>query len=408
MTATSPSLSYRLLSLPLFLFWIFHAFWLALKNKRLDYLLQRIGLQAPGPVGCIWIHASSVGEVELIKPVVDHYQQQHPLLVTVFTPTGYQHARKILPPTIAIRVLPIDFLPLSWLFIRRNRIKLALVAETELWPETLYQAARCSIPLLQINARLSDKSLNPSPWIKKILQQTLANFQLHITRTRADLERLQSMQVDQGKIRVIGNLKYAGLDAEQLYPDLIGRPYILFASTHKPEEELFAAMRSALTGEILFVIAPRHPQRANEIVKALGSLDLQLAQRSKGEQITADTQIYLADTLGELKALFSHAKLIVMGGSFAPVGGHNIIEPATQGKMIITGPSDDNIKADIELLQEGQAIIQVADIEQLQQQIIDCLDHPQKIADYSAHAQQLMQQQSHILEQYINAIDGYL
>ena len=137
-------------------------------------------------------------------------------------------------------------------------------------------------------------------------------------------------------------------------------------------------------------------------------MNLEIAQRSKGEPISEHTQIYLADTLGELKALFSHAKLIIMGGSFAPVGGHNIIEPATLGKMIITGPSDDNIRADIELLKEGQAIIQVTDIEQLKMKITDCLQEPKKIVQYSANAKKLMQQQTHVLQDYIETINPYL
>ena len=408
MTATSPSLSYRLLSLPLFLLWLFHAIWLALKNQQFDYFLQRLGWQKAGPARAVWLHASSVGEVELIKPLVDYYQQSHPVMVTVFTPTGYQHARKILPGKIAIRVLPIDFFPLSWLFIRHNNIKLALVAETELWPETLFQVTDSSIPLIQIHARLSDKSLNTPAWIRTILQRCLANFQLHITRTQADLERLKSMRVSENKIKVVGNLKYAGLQADKAYPDLIGRPYILFASTHKPEESLFASLLDSLPMDELCVIAPRHPQRATEIINSLKPFNLAISQRSKAEEIKAHTQLYLADTLGELKALFSHAKLIIMGGSFAPVGGHNIIEPAALGKMIITGPSDDNIRPDVELLEEGDAIIQVADTEQLKTQIIDCLQQPEKIARYSANAKRLMEQQSHVLQDYIDTINAYL
>ncbi len=409
MPATRPALSYRLLSFLLLIIWVIHAAWMALKNKQIDFLWQRLGVfPASQNKADIWIHASSVGEIELIKPLVEQLQKGQSILVTTFTITGYQHALRIMPDTVSVRAIPIDLLPISFHFIQYFNFKLALIAETELWPETLYQTKKKGIPLIQINARLSDKSLRTSGWSRALLKNTLLYFDEYLTRTGQDVEKLLSMGIDKTKISITGNLKYAHSPSNSQYEQVVSQPYILFASTHFPEEKLFAELISQINAHPLFVIVPRHPQRAKQIVSDLKSLGLNLKQRSLNETITEQTQVYLADTLGELKALMVHAELVIMGGSFDSTGGHNVLEPARLGKAIITGPSDDNIQQDIELLAKHDAIVQLDGADQLTNKINELLDNPVVLENLSRNAAQVMHTQSHILDDYLTVINRYL
>jgi len=403
-----PGPLYRLLSLGLFFVWLGHALWHAIQQRQPDYLWQRLGISPGIKSKTLWLHASSVGEVALLKPLVQSLAAQHPLLLTTFTATGYQHARRIMPPQVLVRVLPIDIYPLSRLFAWRHRFTLGLITETELWPETLYQVQQRGVKLVQINARLSPKSVNASSAIKRILRRTLSYFDKHLARTDQDAQYLTQLGADPARIVVGGNLKYASPPTLDAHDNLIGRPYLLCASTHAGEERLLAETLLAIDHELLIVIAPRHPQRAGEIRKTLERLDPQLRQRSRHEMISGATRVYLADTLGEMKALMAHAELVIMGGSFDSTGGHNVLEPAQLGKAIITGPSDFNIAPDIRLLDEHDAIIQLAGASGLQSTVADLLKDDSARQTLGHNALLCMQQQAHVFEFYRQAINAYL
>lgn len=394
---------YRFISLILLPFWIAHASWLSLRYRTLDYLIQRLGFGQSNCSEHIWVHASSVGEVALVKPLIEALSESNNVQLTTFTITGYLYAKQQLPQ-LRITVLPIDFWPISHHFLRcANRVT-GLIAETELWPETLYQAHQAGVKLLQINARLSSKTTDSPAFMLPILKTTLSYFDQHLTRTESDNNNFLRMAVAEEKLCVAGNLKYAAAKQNNEQPKLVNHPYLLFASTHNPEEKLFAQMKKEMDSDYLWVIAPRHPRRAEEILQSLKPLKLSIARRSIGDKITEATDIYLADTLGELKALMAHATLVVMGGSFNKVGGHNLLEPASLGKAVLTGPSDDNIHNDIAYLKSHNAIIQVQDIAELKQEIQLLLDQPQQINKLAQAAQSAVQQQSAILQRYLELI----
>ncbi len=406
-----PHLRYRLLSLLLLPLWVIHALWLTLRHREAGYFWQRLGVQTPFRGGrrqdCIWVHAASVGEVRLIQPLVERLREDHPVLVTTFTATGYRTARQLLPQSVLVRVLPIDFLPLSRRFFRRHRCRLGLIAETELWPETLYQARRAGTRLLQINARLTDKSLRVSPVWKPVLARSLSLFDAHLARGEDDRCRLLALGASPQHIRVCGNLKYAAQPDQAPATAPLDRPYILFASTHDPEETEFAHLMDRLGWPRLTVIAPRHPERGDSIRRALKALGCRVTQRGRGETATPDTRIYLADTLGEMPRWMSHAELVVMGGSFAPVGGHNLLEPARLGRPVITGPSDHNIREDIERLSESGGLVQVEGLQQLGEAISHWLEHPEDARKAGEQARRTVADGAHILEDYLQAIDAY-
>ncbi|NNE63920.1 MAG: hypothetical protein HKN34_07555 [Gammaproteobacteria bacterium] len=351
----------------------------------------------------IWIHASSVGEVSAVIPLVRALiDAGESIFFTAFTASGLQTIHNNFGERIQSTVIPVDFLPCCRAFIRHHRFKLCLLMETELWPELLYQAAKHKIPVIQINARLSQKSTDAPIFVRYLLRRALANIQYHLARNELDKQKLIGLGALDDKIKVIGNLK-SGIDADQNYANLINRNYLLLASTHEGEETLFLDHRKSLN--TLIVIAPRHPKRSEAIQKYLSAKSINHAVRSNDEAITADTEVYLADTLGELKALMAHAELVIMGGSFDQTGGHNLIEPASLGCAIITGPSDINIVNDIRLL--GDGVIQVEDIRECWDQIKYLLDNPAEAQNLGAKARKIILDQDDILGAYLREIKQF-
>lgn len=409
MRPQSPGISYRLLSLILLPLWIFHAILHGNKNKvRLYYRLRCFGKQSQNRQRRVWVHASSVGEVESISPLVeDLLGQGEIILFTSFTATGFTTIQNNFANRVEASVIPIDFIVPCWRFFRQQPIKFCLLMETELWPELLYQASRKRIPIIQINARLSDKSLKAPLFIRSQLRRTLDYLTLHLTRSESDKANLIALGALPENIKIIGNLKARPVDTIKT-DRLIDRPYLLLASSHANEELEFLQKRPAAYQSNLIVIAPRHPKRTDDIQQQLSRLGIKYSVRSLSQPITEDTEVYLADTLGELKQFMAHAQVVVMGGSFDQTGGHNLIEPANLGCAIITGPSDSNISQDIELLGQEQGVLQVDDMARCWDKVDDLIRHPAIASALRHNAKEAVLQQSNIGKAYLTEITPYL
>ena len=407
MSYTSPGPGYRLLSVLLLPIWLLQALWHGKAQGLKCYFRLRFrGEEARAKTAQTWVHASSVGEIEAVTPLVrELIDSGESILLTSFTATGYKSIKRNFNDSVEASIIPVDFVWTCKRFLRRHRLKLCLLMETELWPEMLYQSARRGIPIVQINARLSRKSLQAPTFVRSLLRRSISYISLHLTRNDTDRSRLIQLGADPLKIRIIGNLK-SSTDLLTSYPNLIEREYLLIASSHEGEEIMLLSQPAALNGKLLIVIAPRHPARGRTIQQQLSQLGLNHATRSQSQPIDAQTQVYLADTLGELKALMAHARIVIMGGSFDNTGGHNLIEPAALARAIITGPSDDNIREDIKLL--GDAIIQVPDVEACWQSVEDLLSNPEQATALGLQAREAVAKQSHILDNYLAEIKPYL
>ena len=405
----SPGISYRLLSLLLLPLWIFHAILHGHKNKvRGYYHLRCFGKREQNRPQQVWVHASSVGEVESISPLVeDLLDQGEIILFTSFTGTGFTTIQNNFADRVAASIIPIDFIVPCWRFFRQQSIKCCLLMETELWPELLYQTARKRIPIIQVNARLSDKSLKAPLFIRSQLRRTLDYLTLHLTRYDSDKTSLIALGALPEKIKIIGNLKMRPDDTIKT-DRLIERPYLLLASSHPNEEFEFLQQRPEAFKQHLIVIAPRHPKRADGIRQQLDQLGIKYAVRSLSQPIINDTEVYLADTLGELKQFMAHTQVVVMGGSFDQTGGHNLIEPANLSCAIITGPSDSNIQQDIELLGRDQGVLQVDDMASCWDKVDDLIRNPAKAQALRDHAKDAVLQQSNIGKVYLAEIAPYL
>ena len=245
------------------------------------------------------------------------------------------------------------------------------VMETEIWPNLFTACNNKNIAIYIINARLSKKTTSANKWVKSLLKYSLSKVTAIYTRSENNSLAYQQLGAAENIIKTIGNLKLATAMPEkqtsQKNAVSIERDYVLLASTHQNEEQQIYNIWKKLNRSELLVIAPRHPERRASIIKQLDCDNITI--RSKKQLITDKTEVFLLDTVGELKSYFKNAKLVIMGGSFTPIGGHNILEPASYNTTVITGPYMENFKEELDLMLEKKAIVQVGSYKELG----DCL-----------------------------------
>ena len=362
----APPARYRLLSLALAPVFAGHALRRARRDGGRDYLRERYGRIAPveGPAP-VWIHCASVGEVVTAVPLLEalHAAGIGPVALSTNTPTGHATARRRLAHGVRVVYLPLDRPRPVRRFLTRLRPRAGLILETELWPWLYAACRRRDIPLALVNARLSRRTLEAPRWWRAVARFCLQRVDIVLARSDADAAGLRELGAPTERVRVIGNLKLAAAGGgEPVAPISPGRPFVLAASTHADEERRLAdAWREHGDGRHLLVIAPRHPERGAAIARELAAAGHGVARRSRDEPVDVGTDVYLADTLGELTGLMAGAELVIMGGSLIPHGGQNVLEPARAGRAIVTGPHMDNFREETRALAEAGALRQAGD-----------------------------------------------
>ncbi|HEY8554907.1 MAG TPA: 3-deoxy-D-manno-octulosonic acid transferase [Burkholderiales bacterium] len=384
--------------------------WVALRHRDARYFWQRLGVvgrAAQGEQRPVWVHAASVGEVSAVAPLVRRLAERcapRPVVITTVTPTGAAIARERLGGCAAHRFLPLDWPGAVRRFVRRVRPACLLVMETELWPNLYRACARAEVPIVLVNGRLTRRSLRENRWWRSVQAQTLGRVRAVLARTAADAETFMSLGMEAGRVRVLGNLKFA-VAGDPPTPLALGRPYALAASTREGEERLIVEQwRKVSHGGRLLVLAPRHPGRLADILTDLAPLGVRVAVRSRGQAITAETDVYVADTLGELGAFMAGADLVIMGGSFVPVGGHNILEPARLGKAVVFGPHMQNFAEEAELLCGNEAAVQLGSAAELADCLNEFLARPEKAAALGRNAARLIATRAGVLDDYLAAL----
>ncbi len=297
--------------------------------------------------GLVWLHGVSVGESVSALPVIERLRAERPdltVLITTATTTSADILSRRLPDGVIHQYAPVDTPQAVAAFLDHWRPDLAIFIESDIWPNILGDLTARKVPHALISARITEKTFRGWQRFKGTMARLLGGYALIMAQDTASEERLRAMKVTPGPR---GNLKTIGaplpVDAEklaELTAQTAGRFVFLAASTHYGEDPLIArALQIPLAEGDLLVLAPRHPLRAADIRLDLEAIGFKVAQRSKDEPVAAETQVYLADTLGELGTLFCAANLVIMGGSFLTgIGGHNPLEPARLGKAVITGP----------------------------------------------------------------------
>ncbi len=394
-----------LLSIPVVIVVLSHA----LRRGGWRFALQRLGFgyghMLPKP---IWIHAASVGEVMCVLPLVTelHRRAPHtPIVISTTTATGAHVAASKLPPDVMHVYLPVDFAGATRRFLRALKPRVALIVETELWPNLFRRCSHDHVPLVIVNARLSERTHGANRWIRSHYREALRNVSAVLARSEHDRERFIALGAAAKNTTVIGNLKFAQTPPDAQPERPVPVPYVLAASTHADEEARLARAWLGLNAQRpLLVIAPRHPQRMPEIVKELEKLKVSFAVRSLGDAVTAQTQFYLADTLGELGRFIAHAELVYMGGSLVNVGGHNVLEPAHAAKAQIFGPHMQNFAEEARLLQQRGAAIQVRDDLELRTTLARLLAAPQRRVAMGERARALINDHHGVAALYADAI----
>lgn len=337
---------------------------------------ERLGLASGLPVAPIWVHAASVGEVILVAPLVTKLLETYPgrrLLLTTFTPTGRAEAKRRLGDRVSLAYLPLDTPGATRRFIRQTRPVAGLLVETELWPNLVAAASRAGVPLALVNANLSERSaaVYGRRLLAPAVRAMLACFTCITAAEAVYAQRFIALGASPERVCVTGNLKYdraenpeAAERAAQLRSDwqAVQRPVWLAASTHEPEEAELLRIFSRLRQEqpnLLWVVAPRHPQRFDAVAELIGDSGWRWARRSAGDPVAPETDIVLADTLGELDLFYNLADMAFVGGSLVPgIGGHNVIEAAAAARVFVTGPHVEEWREPLQAMESaGGAVV---------------------------------------------------
>ncbi len=303
----------------------------------------------------IWVHAVSVGETIAVAPLIKQLKFEHPdteIVLTTTTPTGAEQAAK-LGKLVKHRYMPLDFPFAVKGFIKAIKPCKMVIMETELWPNTLYTVSKNDIPISVINARLSERSYRRYSKIQPIFNLLSKNIEQLLCQYKDDAERFVKLGVDSNKVTVTGSIKFdiriepnhiehGNRLREQLGKD---RPVWIAASTHIGEDEqVLAAHREILnsTPDALLILVPRHPERFRTVFELCQKEGFAVQRRTNSaEKELQNTEVYLADTMGEMLTLIQAADICFMGGSLIgdKVGGHNVLEPAALAKPVVSGPS---------------------------------------------------------------------
>ncbi len=300
----------------------------------------------------VWLHAVSVGEVNAAAPLVDALLAAFPqqrMLVTTITPTGSERVRALWGDRVEHVYLAYDLTGAVHRFLAHFRPRIALVVETELWPNLLLCCRDARIPSYIINARLSERSLRGYRLLRPLLSRVLRTVRRVAAQSADDAARFVRLGAPPDKVLVSGNLKYdieidtaAYARAGREFRGRIGeRPVWIAASTHPDEEPLVLAMHARLRQrwpELLLLWAPRHPERFRGVIQQSVEAGWRVATRTLTRWPDAQDAVFVVDTLGELKHFYACADVAFVGGSLQDIGGHNLLEPAAIGTAIVTGP----------------------------------------------------------------------
>jgi 3-deoxy-D-manno-octulosonic-acid transferase len=362
-----------LLSLPYWLYQILrHGKYRSGFVERLGRVPARLRAAGEGSRArrVIWVHAVSVGEVLAVSGLVDQMRRnlpRHRVLVSTTTDTGQELARKRFGDD-HVFYFPMDFAFAIRPYLHALQPELVVLVETEFWPNFLRRAHASGARIAVVNARISDRSLPRYRRFRWALRRMLAHVDLFLAQTQEDSARLQSIGAVAERVQVTGNLKFdVSLPSPPPIVESVRRslaaegagPVLVCGSTVEDEEPpLLKAFENLRVGHprAVMILAPRHPQRFDDVAILLRQLGMQSFRRSQWHGESLAGGVLLVDTIGELAALYALGELAFVGGSLVPRGGHNIIEPAQHGVAIVTGNHTENFRDIVALFQSRDAV----------------------------------------------------
>jgi 3-deoxy-D-manno-octulosonic-acid transferase len=338
------------------------------RGRREPFYRRRIGERfgyyrdTPSGQPVLWVHAVSVGEARASAPLVRALAAAHPrheLLITCMTAAGRDALKELHGASVSIAWLPYDYPGAVRRFLEHYRPRLAVLMETEIWPNLVAACSDCRVPMLLANARMSEKSsLGYQRW-RGLMHPAIAALTVVCAQSDEDAARLRALGAR--RVEVTGNVKFditpdnAKRGEGKAWRARLARPVLLLASTREGEERMLLDALPAWDGELLVLMVPRHSRRFEELA------GLSQSRRSAGQLPSSQDRVHLGDTMGEMDFYYAAADVAVIGGSFAPLGGQNLIEACAAGAPVVFGPSMFNFSEAARLALEAGAAVQAAD-----------------------------------------------
>ena len=395
---------------------------LAEGKEHPDRIDERRGIASqPRPAGqLIWFHAASVGESLSLLDLITRLRDDDPglnILITTGTQTSAELLSKRLPDGVIHQFVPVDARPFVRKFLDHWHPDIAVWTESELWPALIHETHARGTSMVLLNARISEKSLSSWKWARGMIKGLLGRFHLILAQDIQSNARLLKLGADPDRTSVNGSLKQSGgalphneIDRTTLAESLGSRPVWLAASTHPGEEELASQAHRIARGsahKLMLIIAPRHPDRGPDIASMLRDEGWTVGLRSDGDEPDADTDIYVADTLGEMGLWYRLAPVSFLGGSLVEIGGHNPFEPAALGSAILHGPYVESAQEIYDMLTTAKAAREVNSPESLAHEVIDLLE-PQNAAAMAHAAWEISSSGAEATENALAALQNLL
>ena len=404
-------------------------------KKRADSVeqLEQETLERFGPfqevknTHALWFHAVSVGETNAAQPLIEHYLKLgYPVLVTNTTKTGQARAKSLFLKEPYLELFQAVYLPadqkhLVRSFFEKYQPQLLVLVETELWPNLIDQAEQMHVPCMLINARLSEKSAQGYAKVPSLTKPMLSGLQQLLAQDQATLARFVQLGMQAEHAKVVGSIKfdisapqqfihYAKQLKSEWYLDT--RKILVLASTHAPEEAmLLTALKAYLEQypELLCIVVPRHPERFDEVFQICQNLELSTNRRSLNENIDVNTQVYLADSMGEMWLWYALSQACFVGGSLnEPGGGHNILEPIALHVPTILGKNYLNFQTIVDEFVQADAIKVVNNAEEAVEALVQLAFDSMLVELLNINADKIMQANQGSLNKHIHVIDQYL
>ena len=389
---------YTLLLYLLLPYILLHLLWRS--RRQPEYLLhvgERFGFYRGKPAApLIWLHAVSVGETRAAVPLVAQLQARYPkhrILLTHMTPTGRETGRQLFGDSVLQCYLPYDFPFAAQRFLRHFKPEIGLLMETEIWFNLVQACKKAGVPLLLVNARMSEKSARKYGRFRTLSRDSLQSLVAIAAQTDTDARRLTELGAP--AVKITGNLKFdvavpqSAIDLGKNLRQRFGaaRPVFLAASTREGEEVLIMEAMSRIDiPDLLIVIVPRHPQRFDQVAELLAQRGIRFQRRSEDRPVAPETQVVLGDSMGEMFAYYAASDIAFIGGSLLPLGGQNLIEAAAMGKPVLIGPHTFNFAKVSELAVQAGAARRVENADELMLSVGDLLKAPEKIKAMSVAA----------------------
>jgi 3-deoxy-D-manno-octulosonic-acid transferase len=395
-------------------------------------IAERLGFLAAEKRTCLqgsetlWVHAVSVGETIAVRPLLMALKKRYPdkkIVLSTVTETGRSIAERLDDVDLCI-YFPFDFGFAVRRMLKTVRPSLIVVVETEIWPNFLRYADRAGIPTVLVNGRISDKSFGGYLRFSWAFRPVLSKFAALCMQTKEDARRIIAIGAPSRRVHVAKNLKYdipAIRISEEKKRDLLakyclpaGLPIVTAGSTHRGEEEVILAKYCSLVKEgrkSLLVLVPRHPERAEEVVKVAEQLDVRCTRRSELQGHTPLLQpgeVLLVDTVGELMDIYSLSDLVFVGGSLVPVGGHNLLEPASCAVPVIFGPHMSNFREIEALILLHKGGVQVADGDALADTLCHLLDSSAERKKLGENGVRILTENCGSTERHMEIISAFL